>query len=109
MGAAQFVKAIHISKRDPGGVPQRIEIDFTRHFANATVLTALHDSVAIYSERGKGLSWEFEIQWFLAESERDDSKPVYRLEFIPRLSSRPSRHFYHVSRFWPEFLRSRLP
>lgn len=51
MGAAQFVKSIRILRGGRYLQPVNIQIDFTRHFANAPLLTALHDPVAIYSDR----------------------------------------------------------
>lgn len=83
MGAAQFIKFIHVTERNTNGQPKHIQVDFTRHFASAPVLTALHDSVAIFSDRGKGLSWEFEITWIVDETYIDDRLRVYRLELIP--------------------------
>ena len=83
MGASQFVKDIHVTKRTKDGWIERIQIDFTRPFANAPILTALHDSVGIYSERGRMLSWEFEIGWIVEPSDKDDKDRLYRLELIP--------------------------
>src|SRR5206468_10489115 len=50
MGAVQLVKDIRIAKRNQSGWPERIEVEFTRHFANPPVLTALYDSVAIFPQ-----------------------------------------------------------
>lgn len=82
MGAAQFIKSIHVTM-GTNGQPEHIHIDLTRHFANAPVLTALYDSVGIWPERGKGLSWDYSISWIVQESIINDRNRVYRLELIP--------------------------
>ena len=61
MGAAQFIKDIQITKRTNACWPERVHIDFTRHFANAPILTAMYDTVRITPSRSKGFSWDFEI------------------------------------------------
>ena len=83
MGAAQFVKSIRVTERNKFGQPKHIHIDFNRFFATAPLLTSLHDSTAIFSERGKELSWEFEVTWIVDETYVDDRLRVYRLELIP--------------------------
>ena len=74
---------IRVTKRTADGWIERIQIDFTRPFANAPILTALHDSVGIYSERGRLFSWDFEIGWIVEPSIKDDKDRLYRLELIP--------------------------
>lgn len=85
MGGRQFVKDIRVTERTDSKLPKRIVIDCTRHFASAPVMTALHDSVAIFTKPGRLDSWEFEISWIVSgiEHEDDDAKRLYRLEFIP--------------------------
>ena len=83
MGAAQFVKDIRVIKRTKDGWIERIQIDFTRPFSSAPILTALHDSVGVYSERGRMFSWEFEIGWIVEPSDKGDKDRLYRLELIP--------------------------
>jgi len=84
MGAAQLVKEIRITTKDPDGWPTHVHIDFNKHLAIPPILTSMHEICAITPSRGKGLSWEFQItdvvqHGFIATS----NLWAYRLELAP--------------------------
>jgi hypothetical protein len=83
MGVTQSVKSIEVTERNKYHQPKHIHIEFTRFLANAPLLSAMHDATAIFSDRGKEFSWEFEITWIVDETYVDDSLRVYRLELVP--------------------------
>ena len=83
MGVTQFIRSVQVTERNKYHQPKHLHIEFTHFLANAPVLTARHDATAIFSERGKEFSWEFEITWIVDETYVDDSLRVYRLELMP--------------------------
>jgi hypothetical protein len=84
MGAAEYVKNIQIINRQTDGWPSGIKVDFNRYFANPPILTSIYIPTIIYPDRGKGLSWNFEVNEIFAHNEMGDSNRwVYRLELVP--------------------------
>jgi hypothetical protein len=85
MGAVQYVKPddVRITKRTADGWPQHIHIGFTCPLSIPPILTSLYDSARIVADRGKGLDWEFEINWELEPGSKDDKDRLYRLEILP--------------------------
>jgi hypothetical protein len=83
MGAVQYVKPddIRVTKRAAGNMPGHIHIGFVRLCSNAPILTPLHDVVEIKTERGKGLDWEFDLDW----SQYREGKPDADILFIGSL------------------------
>jgi hypothetical protein len=90
MGAVQYlypkdasVKDIRVTKRINGGIPQHIHIGFSRFLSIAPILTSLYDVTQITAERGRGLDWEFEIDWNPIPGGKKDADIMFRLEVIP--------------------------
>jgi len=90
-GAAQYVKDIQINfttnETTWGGVtspiPRSVHIEFNSHLASPPILTPMSDSMTVNAERGKGLSWDFELEWIVAPWSTNNTKRFYRLEFFP--------------------------
>jgi hypothetical protein len=83
LGAGQFIKDQKIQfKKDKNGWPQQITIDFTRHLANAPIISGMTDSIAVNAKRAKGFSWEFEINYIIFTGEEKTERSLYRLELV---------------------------
>jgi len=68
MGAAQYLKVddIRIAEHvNEGGIimPTKLHIGFVRPVSFAPLVTALHDTASLTASHGKGLDWEFVIDW----------------------------------------------
>lgn len=83
LGASQFIKELQVTRWSGEGWPELVHIDFTRHFANAPMMTPMYDTVAIIPKRAKGFGWDFEIGTIIAITDKDKGKRVYRLELAP--------------------------
>lgn len=65
MGAVPYLKPddIRVVKRDSDGPPLIIHIGFVRPVSYPPLVTPLHDSAVVTAANGKGLDWEFTINW----------------------------------------------
>jgi hypothetical protein len=89
MGAVQYLKpddvriVEHIN--DQGTImPTKLHIGFVRTVSFAPLVTPLHDAATLTASHGKGLDWEFTINWNIGPlDDTNDSSRVYRLELVP--------------------------
>ena len=86
-GAAQFIKELKVTEWERGltnKAPRHVHIEFTKYLQNSPILTDLSDfTVFVSSERGKGLSWAFDVNWGGIDSDRVPAKRLFRLELLP--------------------------
>jgi hypothetical protein len=90
-GASQFIKEFKITARQSMGttnlsLPSHIHIEFTK-FLSSAILTPLSENLCVATgSRGKGLSWEFKIQWVgitMEDAGTNDAAQLFRLELLP--------------------------
>ena len=90
MGAVQYlhpkdasVKDIRITSRINGRIPHHIHIGFTRSLSVAPILTSLYDVSQITAGHGRGLDWEFELDWNPLPNGTNEADLLFRLEIVP--------------------------
>ena len=88
MGAAQYLKPddIHIVEyvNDQGIImPTKLHIGFVRPVSFAPLVIPLYDTASLTASNGRGLDWEFTINWTVVPGDTNDSSRVYRLEIVP--------------------------
>jgi len=87
-GAAQFIKEIKVAERGSSGakdLPSHIHIELTKFFPQAPILTLISPALCVVTtERGKGLSWEFNLS-YSSEPGVDDfgNQILFRFEILP--------------------------
>jgi len=88
MGAVQYLKPddIRIECRNWGGtvMPSRLHIGFVRPVSFPPLVTSLNEPATISASHGKGLDWEFNINWtVIAEGDTNETIRAFRLEVVP--------------------------
>ena len=89
MGAVQYLKPddIRIAEHlnDQGIIiPAKLHVGFVRPVSSAPIVTSLRDPASIIASHGKGLDWEFAINWtVIGNDSTNDSSRVFRLELVP--------------------------
>ena len=88
MGAAQYLKPDDIKivehVNDQGFImPTKLHIGFVRPVSFAPLVTPLRDVASLTASNGKGLDWEFAINWTVVPTDTNDSSHVFRLELVP--------------------------
>jgi hypothetical protein len=87
-GAAQFIKEIKVTRRGGMGetnLPAHIHIELTKFFPQTPILTLLTPSFCeVAVERGKGFSWEFNLEYGSIPMDKDIGNQVlFRFEILP--------------------------
>jgi hypothetical protein len=89
MGAVQYLKPDDIrivERHEWGGIllPSKLHIGFVRPVSFAPLVTPLNDAAMVSASHGRGLDWEFTINWtVIVEENTNDSVRVFRLEVVP--------------------------
>ena len=89
MGAVQYIKPddIKVSSWNYAGnvMPAKLHIGFNHSVSFAPIVTSLRDPAAIIASHGKGLDWEFDINWTVAGGDEptNGASYVFRLEVVP--------------------------
>ena len=88
MGAAQYLKPDDIEIVEHGNdqgiiMPTKLHIGFVKPVSFAPIVTPLYDTAYITASNGRGLDWEFSINWTVVPIQTNDEARVYRLEIVP--------------------------
>jgi hypothetical protein len=88
MGAAQYLKPddIEITEHinDQGIImPTKLHIGFVKPVSFPPIVTPLYDTASLTAVNGKGLDWDFLINWTVVPDKTNDEARVYRLEIVP--------------------------
>jgi hypothetical protein len=89
MGAVQYLKPddIRISEygNDQGIIfPAKLHVGFVRPVSFAPLVTSLFSTANITANHGKGLDWEFTINWMvLPLNTTNEEDLVFRVEVVP--------------------------
>jgi len=87
-GAAQFIKIIEVTRRTALGetnLPSHIHIELTKFFPQPPILTLITPAFCVVTtERGKGLSWEFGLEYSSMVGTADiGNQMLFRFEILP--------------------------
>jgi hypothetical protein len=89
MGALPFIKpdSILVTGRThlegTKALPQKIHISFMKPVSFPPIVTVLNDTATITASNGKGLDWEFSINWIIVPIDSNDEDLVFRLDVVP--------------------------
>jgi hypothetical protein len=84
-GALPYIdpKDIKVTRLTDAGLPGHIHIGFVRACRTPPILTPILDVVEIRTASGKGLDWEFDLDWSQWRPGKPDADIHFRLEIVP--------------------------